>query len=86
MWLMALSAVAAAIVVVVGLNLIPAEKQLDRKLEHRYRLNDPQFRREMSYLRGLTIVPGNRVTRYSNGIQIFPAMLAAVRAAEHSIT
>lgn len=86
MGLMALSAVAAALVVVVGLNLIPAEKQLDRKLEHRYRLNDPQFRREMSYLLGPTIVPGNRVTRYSNGIQIFPAMLAAVRAAEHSIT
>lgn len=86
MWLMALSAVAAAILVVVGLNLMPVEKQLDRKLEHRYRLNDPQFRREMSYLLGPTIVPGNRVTRYSNGNQIFPAMLAAIRAAKQSIT
>ena len=85
-WLMALSVGATAVVVVVALNLMPAEKQLDRKLEHRYPLNDPQFHREMSYLLGPTIVPGNHVTHYSNGSQIFPAMLAAVRAAEHSIT
>ncbi len=86
MWLMVLSAVTAGLLVVVGLNLIPAEKQIAQKLEHRYPLTDPQFLREVSYLLGPTVVSGNHVNHYTNGNQIFPAMLAAVRAAEHSIS
>jgi cardiolipin synthase len=34
---------------------------------------------------GPAIVGGNAVTDYQNGAQIFPAMLAAIRAAQHSV-
>ena len=86
-WLIvASSALTAAVLVIVVLNLLPPEKQLDRKLEHRYITSDPQFRREMNFLLGPTIVSGNRITQLHNGSVIFPAMLQAIQAAERSIT
>jgi len=85
-WWIALSVVATAVGVIVVLNLLPPEKQLDRKLAHQYGAHDPHFRREMSFLLGPAIIGGNAVTQYSNGKRIFPAMLAAIRAAEHSLT
>ncbi|WP_373510238.1 phosphatidylserine/phosphatidylglycerophosphate/cardiolipin synthase family protein [Thiocapsa sp.] len=67
-------------------NFITPEKKLDRKIEHRYAISDPQFQREMSVLMGPPIVPGNHVTAYQNGAEIFPAMLDAIRSAQTSIT
>ncbi|WP_225307422.1 phospholipase D-like domain-containing protein [Nitrincola iocasae] len=61
-------------------------KMLERKIEHRHTVSDPQFRREMSVLLGPTIVPGNQVTALHNGKDIFPAMLLAIRSAQTSIT
>lgn len=67
-------------------NFITPEKKLDRKIEHRYTIAHPQFQREMSVLMGPSIVPGNHVTAYQNGAEIFPAMLEAIRSAKTSIT
>jgi cardiolipin synthase A/B len=85
-WWIIGGAVAGAAILLIVLNLLPPEKQLERKLAHRYGATNPQFRREMSFLLGPTIVPGNRVTHFSNGDEIFPAMLEAIRGAERSIT
>jgi cardiolipin synthase A/B len=67
-------------------NFKSPEKVVERKVEHRYAVADPQFRREMSVLLGPTIVPGNQVTALQNGAEIFPAMLRAIRSAQTSIT
>ena len=75
-----------ALLVVIGLNFVPSEKQLDRHVEHTYSLESPQYLREMGTLLGPAILPGNRVRNLENGDEIFPAMLAAIRGAKRSIT
>lgn len=69
-WIIVGTAVVASAAVIIGLNLIPPEKRLDRKLTQL----------------GPAIVPGNRIKSLHNGDEIFPEMLAAIRAAERSIT
>jgi len=78
-------ALLAAIITVIALNFVPGEKQIQRKLEHRYAVDDPQFRRELGILLGPPIIDGNRVSNLENGIEIFPAMLEAVRSARHNV-
>jgi cardiolipin synthase A/B len=67
-------------------NFMPSEKKIERQLQRLYDADDPQFRRSMGVLLGPPIVDGNRVEVLLNGDRIFPAMLAAIRSAEHSIT
>jgi cardiolipin synthase len=74
------------VVVVLGLNFATPEKKLERKIEHRYAVADPQFRREMSVLLGPSIIPGNHVVDLQNGAEIFPAMLEAIAEAKQTIT
>ena len=86
---MLLAALVGALLAVFGtvfaLNFVSAEKEIQRSLTHRYGVGDPQFLRELGTLLGPAIVDGNRVDNFENGDQIFPAMLAAIRGAEHSI-
>lgn len=76
---------ATLVVVVIARNFATPEKKLERKLEHKYPVADPQFRREMSVMLGPSIVPGNRVEALQNGAEIFPAMLGAIREAQVSV-
>lgn len=85
-WTIVVTAAITALVVVVGLNFATPSKQLERKIEHRYDVSDPQFRREMGVMLGPSILPGNHVTALNNGDEIFPAMLDAIRGAEKTIT
>ena len=59
-------ALLAAIITVIALNFVAGEKQIQRKLEHRYTIDDPQFRRELGILLGPPIIDGNRVTNLEN--------------------
>lgn len=86
LWTIAITALATLVVVVLSLNFATPEKKLERKIEHRYAVSDPQFRREMGVLLGPAILPGNHVTDLENGDQIFPAMLEAIRGARRTIT
>jgi cardiolipin synthase len=70
---------------VFALNFVSAEKQIQTSLSHRYGVGDPQFLRELGTLLGPAIIDGNHVENFENGDRIFPAMLAAIRGAEHSI-
>ena len=79
-------AVVAIIATVIGMNFVSAEKEIQKSLEHRYGVEDAQFRRELGTLLGPAIIDGNRIENLENGEQIFPAMLAAVRSAQKSIT
>ncbi len=69
-----------------GLNLKGGEKSIEHSIARLYDTRDPQFDRAMGVLLGPAIVEGNRVDVLLNGDQIFPSMLAAIRAADKSIT
>ncbi|WP_309678638.1 phospholipase D-like domain-containing protein [Polaromonas sp.] len=72
--------------VLIAVNFTTGEKNVERQLPRLYATDDPQFRRAMGSLLGPGIVGGNRARELLNGEQIFPAMLAAIRGAQHSIT
>ena len=84
-WTIALTAFGTLLLVLLAMNFVTPEKKLERKIEHRYGIGDAQYRREMGVLLGPAIVGGNRVVDLQNGDEIFPAMLAAIRAARRSI-
>ena len=70
-----------------GVNLMSNdEKEIRRKVEHKYSVADPQFLRTMGALLGPPLEGGNRAETLLNGDQIFPAMLSAIRAAKRTIT
>ena len=81
-----IGAAIAVLATVLALNFVGAEKQIQRSLEHRYTIADPQFRRELGTLLGPAIIDGNAVQNFENGDQIFPAMLEAIRGAQKTIT
>jgi cardiolipin synthase A/B len=62
------------------------EKRVRQELKHAYDVADPQFLRAMGVLLGPPLLAGNRATTLLNGDEIFPAMLDAIRSAQHSIT
>ncbi len=71
---------------VLFLNLRSGEKHIEFQLTHRFAVTEPQFLRTMGNLLGPGILAGNRVKALQNGDEIFPAMLAAIRAARETIT
>ena len=68
------------------LNFNAGEKKITQELPHLYTASDPQFERAMGSLLGPNILEGNQVTALTNGDQIFPAMLTAIKLAEKTIT
>jgi len=60
-------------------------KGIQYQIEHRYGVADPQFVRSMSSLVEPGMLASNNVTALVNGVDIFPAMLEAVRTARKSI-
>lgn len=85
-WTIVLTAAITVLAVVLAMNFSTPEKKIERRIEHRHAIADPQFRREMSVLLGPAILPGNHVTDYENGDEIFPAMLGAIASAQKTIT
>jgi cardiolipin synthase A/B len=85
-WTIVVTVAVTVLTVVVAMNFATPEKQLERKIEHRYDVADPQFRREMGVMLGPAILPGNQVTDLQNGDEIFPAMLGAIHSARKTIT
>ena len=85
-WTIVITALLTVLAVVVAMNFKTSEKSLERKIEHRYAVADPQFRREMGVMLGPGITAGNKVTDLQNGDQIFPAMLDAIASAQRTIT
>jgi cardiolipin synthase A/B len=86
LWVIGITVLATSLIMLLLQNFKTSEKVLECKVEHRYIVSDPQFRREMSVLLGPAIVRGNKVTALQNGNEIFPAMLLAIRSAQTSIT
>ncbi|MET3493364.1 phospholipase D-like domain-containing protein [Variovorax boronicumulans] len=68
------------------LNFASGEKKLDEQVRREYALHDAQYQRALGVMLGPPITGGNRFEALYNGDAIFPPMLAAIRAARHSIT
>ena len=85
-WTVLMTIAATLVLSVLALNFMPGEKQIERQLVRQYDIHDPQFRRSIGVLLGPPILEGNKVEALLNGDQIFPAMLAAIRDAEQTIT
>ncbi|WP_338338359.1 phospholipase D-like domain-containing protein [Xanthomonas citri pv. bilvae] len=88
-WIIVAAVAVTLLVGLVGLlllNFATPEKKLEHIPKHLYDVADPQFKREMSVLLGPAILPGNRIDVLNNGREIFPAMLEAIRSAQHTIT
>lgn len=85
LWTVVITALVTGLLVIIAMNFALPEKKIERKVPHRYAVADAQFRRDMGSLLGPAIVPGNRVQLLNNGDEIFPAMLQALAAAQHTI-
>lgn len=72
--------------VVVMLNFSANERKVEHHIPRLYSVVDPQFQRSMGVMLGPQIVGGNRFDALLNGDQIFPAMMAAIRGAQKTIT
>ncbi len=81
-----ITAVASSLATFFLKNFISGEKKIRKRIPRRYSISDSQFERSMSELLGPPIVAGNRITRLENGVEIFPAMLAAIASGERTIT
>lgn len=75
-----------AFVLWIGANLATTEKRLLYRPRRLYTSGDADFRRALGILLGPPLVPGNHVTSLVNGVQIYPAMLNAIRTAQSNIT
>jgi cardiolipin synthase len=79
------TALVTSLVWLLATNLTSGEKKIDPHIVPRYGVEDPQFARSMGNLLGPPVLGDNRVEELRNGEQIFPAMLAAINAAERTI-
>ena len=84
-WWVAAAVVVALVGAVIAGNFVGGEKQIERRIERLYPLEDPRFANELGVLLGPAFVGGNRFQALRNGDEIFPAMLAAIQGARTSI-
>lgn len=83
----ALSWIATSVVVTLLIaNLSLGNKEIDKPLQRLFPVDSPQFQWVMGNALTPPLVGGNQVQALVNGNEIFPAMLAAIRSAQTSIT
>jgi cardiolipin synthase A/B len=80
-----ITAIVTVVATIVFRNLATPERRLDYQLKE-IAVDDPTFERCMGHLLGPPLIDGNKVTTLNNGDEIFPAMLAAIRGAQRTIT
>jgi cardiolipin synthase len=80
-----LAILATLALTLIVVNLAEGEKKIDRHIESRYGVRDPQFLRAMGVLLGPSILEGNKIEHLENGDRIFPVMLQAIRSAKRTI-
>ena len=78
--------VGVALLAIVIANLWPESDLVEHRVEPLYAVDDPQFLRAVGTLLGPSLTEGNSVVELTNGDEVFPAMLEAIRSAKQSIT
>jgi cardiolipin synthase len=81
----AIACIVTLAIALVAVNASSGEKKIQQRIEHLYGTEDPEFLHVMGVMLGPPVVGGNRYRVLVNGDQIFPAMLAAIRAARQTI-
>ncbi|HEV8632072.1 MAG TPA: phospholipase D-like domain-containing protein [Thermoanaerobaculia bacterium] len=76
---------ATLLVVTLVRNVTTGEKSIEHDVPSLYGSDSPQLERVLGSLLSPPLVDGNRVEGFQNGDEIFPPMLAAIRAARHSV-
>ena len=71
---------------IVAVLLLVAQDQVTLKLQSDAEANEPRHAAYIAGLLGAQLTSGNRFTVLTNGDQIFPAMLAAIRGAARRIS
>ena len=85
-WLLGTAAASSLAALFVARNFFPTGKKIRHKISADYDVGSEIFARTIGHLLGPSLVDGNKVTPLENGDQIFPAMLAAIRSAQRTIT
>ena len=80
-----LIALAAAFALSVAISLLNRPTQVIYDIPHSFGVRDPGFLASAQALDRPSIASGNRVSILENGVEIFPAMLDAIRAANESV-
>jgi cardiolipin synthase len=80
-----LIALAAAFALSVAISLLNRPEEVSYDLPHSFGVRDPTFLPSLQATEGPSMVDGNRITILRNGVEIFPAMLAAIAAAKKSV-
>ncbi|MGX1744647.1 phospholipase D-like domain-containing protein [Bosea sp. NPDC055353] len=80
------SAALGAVGCLLAFNLLPEPQELREPLPHHLASSDQQLKLSMGALFGSSYIPGNKVDALINGVQIFPAMLRAIREARQSVS
>jgi cardiolipin synthase len=86
LWIILLAMLVAVAATIIALNFTTGEKKIERTIAPLYQVGDPQFLRSMGSLLGPAVLDGNKVVTLSNGDEIFPSMLEAIRSAQKTIT
>lgn len=81
-----LAAGGAVLATLILLNLSSGAPAKEVRIDLGFGVRDPRFARALSGLLGPQAAAGNRVEALENGVEIFPAMLAAIRGARATIT
>ena len=84
--LVVVTVVATLAAVLLVQNWTGAEKKIEQTLPRLYESDDGEFWRSLSALLGPQIIKGNKVETLLNCDQIFPSMLAAIRAVKSTLT
>ena len=85
LWVIFGTVVVTFTAVLLVMNFTIGEKNIERRIERLYTLDDPRFAYELGVLLGPAFTSGNKVQDLQNGDRIFPAMLGAIRSAQVSI-
>lgn len=68
-----------------GLPIVRRRMRMRYHMKHQFAVSDLAFLQTMHALTGAPMSPGNRTEILRNGVQIFPSMLSAIRAARKTI-
>jgi cardiolipin synthase len=80
-----LVALAAAVALSVAISLLNRPEEVSYDIPHTFGVRDPSFLPSTQALDRPGMVPGNRVSIFQNGVEIFPAMLDAISHAQTSV-
>lgn len=82
----ALTIITTLLLCLIAFNLKSTGKRIDHAIKPIGDLEDKHVKKSIGELLGPPLLSGNKITHLKNGVEIFPAMLEAIKLAEKTIT